>query len=185
MSLITSFLSAAKDIVSLGPKLNSSERARIREVVLKLGQELDRGTKLMSLYLQGVSNVNDMGHLQDFLQNSYSRMLDLCNECLVCKGLYDLMDEFQQAFHPVSYSTAIGNSKSIEELLGYLCFRERAIVDEISDSITNLVNMGYSAKSTDDGQLNEIKKKVIGIANNLQDENEKVKKTVRQIVDNL
>jgi hypothetical protein len=123
------FLDAAKSIVTLGSSANAAARQDIRDVVGKLGDELDRALSITDSYLVGAKfSIDDVDRK---LMGSYL-------EHHICAGLYQLADKFEQVFDPTRFSVSISNYNEIPKLIGELKNGEQVVLDDLSDIANNL-----------------------------------------------
>ena len=132
------FLDAAKSIVMLGSSANAAARQDIRDVVGKLGDELDRALSITDSYLVGAKFSIDDAELCKYLADVDGKLMGSYLEHHICAGLYQLADKFEQVFDPTRFSVSISNYDEIPKLIGELKNGEQVVLDDLSDIANNL-----------------------------------------------
>lgn len=128
---IQAFLNAAKSIVTLGASTNAASRQEIRDVVGKLGDELDRALSLTDSYLIGAKySIND-SELSRYLANVDGKLMGSYYEHHICAGLYHLADKFEQLFDPTRFSVSIAAFHDVPKLINELRNGEQVVLDDL------------------------------------------------------
>ncbi|MBA2781233.1 hypothetical protein [Billgrantia kenyensis] len=132
------FIDAAKSIISLGAKTNATARQEIREVVGKLGDELDRALSLTDSYLVGAKFSIDDDELSRYLADVDGKLMGSYYEHHICAGLYHLADKFDQIFDPTRFSVSLSSYTEIPRLINELKSGEQVVLDDLNDMATKL-----------------------------------------------
>ncbi|GAA6142625.1 hypothetical protein [Hydrogenophaga sp. 5NK40-0174] len=127
------FLDAAKAIISLGASTNAAARHEIREVVGKLGDELDRALVLTDSYLVGAKFSENDGELAKYLADVDGKLMGSYHEHHICAGLYQLADKFDQVFDPTRFSVSITHYAEVPRLINELKNGESVVLDDLRD----------------------------------------------------
>lgn len=153
------FIEAAKSIITLGASTNATARYEIREVVGKLGDELDRALSLTDSYLVGAKFSIDNHELAKYLADVDGKLMGSYCEHHICAGLYHLADKFQQLFDPTRFSVSLSNYSEVQRLVDELKNGEQVILDDLQDITDNLrcySSQIYSLQMTRDQVLTAI-----------------------------
>ncbi|ELX4126808.1 hypothetical protein QJ362_004302 [Vibrio vulnificus] len=141
------FIESAKSIISLGAATNANCRQEIRDVVGKLGDELDRALFLTDSYLVGAKFSIDDDELARYLADVDGKLMGSYYEHHICAGLYHLADKFQQIFDPTRFSVSISNYKEIPRLVNELKNGEQVVLDDLNDMANKLRDYSSSLYS--------------------------------------
>ncbi|MNB84854.1 hypothetical protein D3C81_1142320 [compost metagenome] len=145
------FLEATKSIITLGASTNATARQEIRDVVGKLGDELDRALSLTDSYLVGAKFSIDNNELSKYLADVDGKLMSSYYEHHICAGLYHLADKFAQVFDPTRFSVSLSNYSEIPQLVGELKNGEQVVLDDlrdIADKLRDYSSQLYSSKMT-------------------------------------
>jgi len=132
------FIDAAKSIINLGAATNASARQEIRDVVGKLGDELDRALSLTDSYLVGAKFSVDDTELARYLAEVDGKLMVSYREHHICAGLYQLADKFKQIFDPTRLSVDLTNYSEIPRLINELMNGEQVILDDLHEMANQL-----------------------------------------------
>lgn len=127
------FIKAAKSIVTVGASLNATSRQEIRDVVGKLGDELDRALSLTDSYLTGAKYSIDDDELSRYLSDVDGKLMGSFYEHHICAALYHLADKFEQIFDPTKFSVSIASFDEIPRLVNELKNGEQVVLDDLQD----------------------------------------------------
>lgn len=132
------FLGAAKSIITVGASTNATARQEIRDVVGKLGDELDRALSITDSYLVGAKFSIDDNELSRYLADVDGKLMNSYYEHHICAGLYHLADKFEQIFAPTRFSVSISNYNEIPRLVSELKNGEQVVLDDLTDIVKKL-----------------------------------------------
>lgn len=132
------FIEAAKSIISVGTTTNAAARREIREVVGKLGDELDRALSLADSWLVGAKFCGDDVALARYLADMDGKLMGSFMEHQVCAELYHLADKFDQLFDPTRFAVSLAHHMEIPRLIGELKKGERVVLDDLTDIVDQL-----------------------------------------------
>jgi len=132
------FIDAAKSIITVGASTNAAARQEIRDVVGKLGDELDRALSITDSYLVGAKFSIDDNELSRYLADVDGKLMNSYYEHHICAGLYHLADKFEQVFDPTRFSVSISNYNEIPQLVSELKNREQVVLDDLTDLANKL-----------------------------------------------
>ena len=141
---LESFINVAKPIITLGASMNAAARQEVREVVGKLGDELDRALSLTDSYLVGAKFSIDDNELARYLADVDGKLMGRYQEHHICAGLYHLADKFDQLFDPAKFSVSFSNYNEIPRLIDDLKNGEQVVLDDLTDIVNELRN--YSSQ---------------------------------------
>lgn len=132
------FIDAARSIISLGAETNAAARQEIREVVGKLGDELDRALSLTDSYLVGAKFSIDDAELSRYLADVDGKLRGSYREHHICAGLCQLADKFEQIFDPARFSVSLQNYTEIPQLISELQNGEQVVLDDLDEMVNTL-----------------------------------------------
>jgi hypothetical protein len=132
------FIDAAKAIVTAGASTNATSRQEIRDVVGKLGDELDRAFSITDSYLVGAKFSVDDNELARYLADVEGKLMNSYYEHHICAGIYQLADKFSQVFDPTRFSVAVAHYAEIPRLIDELKRGEQVMLDDLQDMAANL-----------------------------------------------
>ena len=132
------FIDAAKSIITVGASTNAAARQEIRDVVGKLGDELDRALSITDSYLVGAKFSVDDKELSRYLADVDGKLMNSYYEHHICAGLYHLADKFEQVFDPTRFSVSISNYNEIPRLVSELKNGEQVVLDDLTDIANKL-----------------------------------------------
>jgi hypothetical protein len=138
------FLDAAKPIVTFGASTNAASRYEIRDVVGKLGDELDRALSLTDSYLVGAKFSKDDNELSRYLADVDGKLMGSFREHHICAGLYHLADKFEQLFDLTKFAVSITGFQEMPKLIRELKNGEKVVLDDLGDIADKLRD--YSAQ---------------------------------------
>lgn len=153
------FIEAAKSIITVGASTNAAARQEIRDVVGKLGDELDRALSLTDSYLVGAKFSIDDNELSSYLADVDGKLMSSYYEHHICAGLYHLADKFEQIFDPTRFSVSLSNYSEIPRLVNELKNGEQVILDDLTDIADKLREYSqelYSGSMTREQVLNSV-----------------------------
>jgi hypothetical protein len=169
------FIDAAKAIISAGANANASARQDIREVVGKLGDELDRALSLTDSYLVGAKFSYDDNELASYLADVDGKLMGSYHEHHICAGLYQLADRFEQVFDPARFSVSIESYNEIPRLVDELKNGEQVVLDDLTDIASELRT--YSSRLLS-GMMD--RDQVLGAVEYHREEIDRYRKKIRQ-----
>jgi hypothetical protein len=127
------FIEAAKAIVTIGASANAASRQEIRDVLGKLGDELERALSLTDSYLVGAKFSVDDSELARYLADVDGKLMNSYHEHHICAGLYHLADKFEQVFDPTKFAVSISSFTQIPKLIRELKDGEQVVLDDLGD----------------------------------------------------
>lgn len=132
------YINAAKAIITVGASTNAAARQEIRDVVGKLGDELERALVITDSYLIGAKFSIDDNELSKYLADVNGKLMNSYYEHHICAGLYHLADKFEQVFDPTRFSVSISNYNEIPRLISELKNGEQVVLDDLTDIANKL-----------------------------------------------
>ena len=146
----TTFVKAAKTVITLGASLNAQARQEIRTVVGELGDEFDRALMLTDSFLVGAKFSRDDPELARYLADVDNKLRSSYHEHHLCAGLYQLADKFEQLFDPTRFSVDWHHSDELRQLISELKNGEQVVIDDLGDIAAQLRDLSAQLH---DGQL--------------------------------
>lgn len=169
------FIDAAKAIISVGASANASARQDIRDVVGKLGDELDRALSLTDSYMVGAKFSYDDNELARYLADVDGKLMGSYHEHHICAGLYHLADRFDQIFDPTRFSVSLSSYNEIPRLIDELKNGEQVVLDDLTDIAGELRD--YSSQLVSGAMDRE---KVLSAVEYHREEIDRYRKKIRQ-----
>jgi len=186
------FQSLAKDIVKAGPKINANARKEIRQVVGRLGDDLETALDVTILYLRAGMAQSDAKKLADHLDGAPEKLLAYYKEFKVCEGLYGLSDEFKQVFNPKRWAISIRNFWRVPNLVNDLASGERSVLDDLQDVLKELAEDSRKLRAPKSARASEKAVTVTAVQDrlrlriqDLEQQKATIRKSVRKVTDNL
>jgi len=183
MSIITDLQRLVESLISLGPKMVSSNRdlrAELRSCIGDTADELSSGIQLMQLRLLAASKIVTERELRLYLQESPANIFGAFREFRVCMSLRNVQDRLNRLFDPLRASIELGQLDEVKRLLHTLEDHERIVFNLVPD-LWSRIEMKIPIGSTNpwssgarmelDGALNDLaimRKEITEIARKAQ-----------------
>lgn len=191
MSIIETFLSTSKDLISWAARLQSREKEELIQIVGGLADEINRSLTLFTVYLDGIK-INPDDRIAGYLRTGRGRVLQSFREFDVCGDLYSLRSRFGSLLDPATLSVNVAHIQSIGDLIQNLAGGERILHDALDDCFAELdgfagrIEMAL-AQPDPSAALptirSELADRVVTMAELLRQRQRQIKETARALVD--